>query len=116
MRLILAGFREAATRTSSPTFISPEASVPEKPRSIVHFDASGPHSPGAHCLWFVDGNYLHMSSGAPDFVPTYSKDDQFYTIVDVRNPSAPEEVGRWWLPGTREGDDAPPPTRHTTFA
>ena len=30
----------------------------------------------------------------------------------VRNPSKPVEVGRWWLPGTREGDNAPPPVRH----
>ena len=28
------------------------------------------------------------------------------------DPSSPEEVGRWWLPGTREGDDVPPPQRH----
>ena len=92
-----------------------DISDPEHPRSITLFDRSGPHSRGVHCLWFVDGNYLHLSSGAPDFVPTSPKDDQFYTIVDVRNPSKPQEVGRWWLPGTREGDDVPPPTRHTTF-
>ena len=23
--------------------------------------------------------------------------------------------GRWWYPGTREGDDAPPPERHPVF-
>src|SRR5690606_10384711 len=31
---------------------------------------------------------------------------------DVRNPTKPVEVGRWWLPGTREGDAEPPPKRH----
>jgi hypothetical protein len=92
-----------------------DVSRPETPRSIAFFDRSGPHSRGVHCLWFVDGQYIHMSSGAPDFVPTHPKDDQFYTIVDVRNPSKPEEVGRWWLPGTRQGDDVPPPVRHTRF-
>ena len=40
-------------------------------------------------------------------------DDQCYRIIDVRNPSKPVEVGRWWLPGTREGDNVPPPVRHT---
>jgi hypothetical protein len=35
-----------------------------------------------------------------------------YRIVDVRRPSRPVEVGRWWLPGTREGDAEPPPHRH----
>ncbi len=27
----------------------------------------------------------------------------------------PREIGRWWYPGTREGDDAPPPPRHPKF-
>ena len=44
--------------------------------------------------------------------PTHPLDDQCYQIFDVRNPSKPIEVGRWWLPGTREGDDEPPPARH----
>jgi hypothetical protein len=90
-----------------------DVSDPTKPRSITFFDRSGPHSRGVHCLWFVDGQYMHLSSGAADFVPTSPKDDQFYIIVDVRNPSKPEEVGRWWLPGTRQGDDVLPPVRHT---
>lgn len=90
-----------------------DVSDPTKPRSIAFFDRSGPHSRGTHCLWFVDGQYMHISSGAADFVPTHPKDDQFYTIVDVRHPSKPVEVGRWWLPGTRQGDDVPPPRRHT---
>ena len=53
-----------------------------------------------------------MAAGAPDFKPTNPHDDQCYRIFDVRNPSKPVEVGRWWLPGTREGDNAPPPARH----
>ncbi len=92
-----------------------DISDPTKPRSISFFDRSGPHSRGTHCLWFVDGAYMHLSSGAPDFIPTSPQDDQFYTIVDVRQPSQPEEVGRWWLPGTRQGDAVPPPIRHERF-
>jgi hypothetical protein len=88
---------------------------PTQPKSIGFFDASGPHSRGVHHLWFVDGEYVHCASGAPDFTPRNQKDDQFYRIVDVRNPSRPEEVGRWWLPGTRDGDPEPPPVRHTKF-
>jgi hypothetical protein len=84
---------------------------PERPKRIAHFDASGPHSRGVHALWFVDGQYVHLSGGAADFKPRNPKDDQFYRVVDVRNPSKPAEVGRWWLPGTRDGDDAPPPAR-----
>ena len=84
---------------------------PEKPKTISHFDCSGPHSRGVHQLWFVDGEFVHMSSGAADFQPRNPSDDQFYRIVDVRNPSKPVEAGRWWLPGTREGDPEPPPRR-----
>lgn len=88
-----------------------DISVPEQPRSVGFFDCSGPHSRGVHQLWFADGEYVHLSGGAPDVVPRDARDDQFYRIVDVRNPSKPVEVGRYWLPGTMEGDDAPPPVR-----
>lgn len=89
-----------------------DISVPENPRSISFFDASGPTSRGVHQLWFCDGEYVHMAAGSPDFTARNPKDDQFYRIIDVRNPSKPEEVGRWWLPGTREGDTEAPPVRH----
>jgi hypothetical protein len=88
---------------------------PAKPKSIGFFDASGPHSRGTHHLWFVDGEYIHCASGAPDFTPKNPKDDQFYLIVDVRNPSKPTEVGRWWLPGTRDTDSEPALKRHPKF-
>jgi len=89
-----------------------DISKPENPKSISFTDCSGPHSRGVHQLWFCDGQYVHMAAGAPDFKPTHELDDQFYRIFDVRNPSRPTEVGRWWLPGTREGDNEPPPERH----
>ena len=86
-----------------------DITVPEKPKLVSHFDTSGPHSRGVHTLWFVDGEYVHMASGAADFQPRNPKDDQMYMIVDVRNPSKPVEAGRWWAPGTREGDSEPSP-------
>jgi hypothetical protein len=88
-----------------------DISTPESPRRVTHFDASGPHSRGVHAVWFVDGEFVHMASGAPDFEPTHPNDDQFYRIVDLRNPSRPVEAGRWWMPGTRKGDSAAPPAR-----
>lgn len=89
-----------------------DISAPETPRSIAFFDASGPHSRGVHQLWFCDGEYVHMASGAADFEAHNPLDDQFYRIVDVRNPTKPVEVGRWWLPGVRVGDREAPPVRH----
>jgi len=89
-----------------------DISVPENPKSIAFVDRSGNKSRGVHQLWFCDGAYVHMASGAGDFVTHNQLDDQCYQIFDVRNPSAPKEVGRWWMPGTRVGDAAPQPARH----
>ncbi|HYE91568.1 MAG TPA: hypothetical protein VEA38_11140, partial [Terriglobales bacterium] len=88
---------------------------PAKPKSVTFFDRSGPKSRGVHHLWWVDGEYVHMAAGAPDFDPRNQKDDQCYQIVDVRDVSKPREVGRWWLPGTREGDAEPALPRHPQF-
>ncbi len=87
----------------------------EEPRRVGFLDTSGPYSRGCHCLWWVDGNYAHLSTGAADFQPRDQKDDQFYMIVDVNDPTNPVEAGRWWFPGVREGDDAPPVARHPQF-
>ena len=92
-----------------------DVQVPEQPRLIAHYDTSGPHSRGAHCLFFVDGEHIHLSSGAADFEPSNEKDHQCYQIIDVRDPSRPTELGRWWYPGTRVGDSDPPPPRHPRF-
>jgi hypothetical protein len=89
-----------------------DISRPEEPKSIAFVDCSGPHSRGVHQLWFCDGAFVHMSAGAADFKARNPLDDQFYRCFDVRNPSKPIEVGRWWLPGTRDGDGEPAPARH----
>jgi hypothetical protein len=47
----------------------------------------------------------------PDFRPRRpGLDDQIYVIVDLADPTHPKEAGRWWYPGTREGDPEPLPT------
>ncbi len=88
-----------------------DISVPENPRSISFFDCSGPHSRGVHQVWFADGEYIHFSGGGEGIVPRNPLDDQIYRILDVRNPTKPTEVGRWWPNGILEGDSAPPPER-----
>jgi hypothetical protein len=88
-----------------------DISDPEHPKSISFFDASGPGSRGCHVLWFVDGETVHAACADPDLKPRDVKDDQVYRIFDVKNPSKPTAIGRWHLPGTMEGDKAPPPKR-----
>ena len=68
------------------------------------FDTSGPYSRGSHWLWFVDGEFVHMTTGTADSDPTARGHDQFYVIVDVRDREHPREVARWWVPGTMKGD------------
>jgi len=92
-----------------------DLSTPEAPRPIGFFDCSGPHSRGVHQLWFVDGEYLTCAAGAADFTPRHPLDDQPFRIIDVRDPARPQEIGRWWFPGTREGDAEPPVPRHPRF-
>ena len=92
-----------------------DIATPEEPRSVGFFDCSGPASRGVHQLWFVDGKTIHCSSGAADFTPRNLLDDQFYRAIDASDPAKPRELGRWWYPGTREGDAAPPVPRHPQF-
>jgi hypothetical protein len=92
-----------------------DISDPNNVRHIGTYDAAGPHSKGCHCLWWADGEYAHLATGTPDSNPVNAKDDQFYVILDVKDPSNPKEAGRWWFPGTQVGDQAPPPPRHPRF-
>src|ERR1700761_1627110 len=84
---------------------------PAQPARIGFLDTAGPHSRGVHYLWFADGHYAYLSTGAPDFTPRNQLDDQFFMIVDMNEPAHPKEAGRWWLPGTRMEDEEPPPPR-----
>jgi hypothetical protein len=92
-----------------------EVTDPAHPKRLSHFDTAGPHSRGVHYLWFADGQYAYLSTGAKDFTPHNQNDDQFLMIVDLRDPAHPKETGRWWLPGTRVGDKEPPPPRVAPF-
>jgi hypothetical protein len=88
---------------------------PAHPKRLSHFDTSGPHSRGVHYLWFTDGHWAYLSTGAKDFIPHNKLDDQFLMIVDMHDPAHPTETGRWWLPGTRVGDKEPQPPRVAPF-
>ncbi|MDP6453632.1 MAG: hypothetical protein QF898_10020, partial [SAR202 cluster bacterium] len=109
--LLLVAYQTSRPGLQPAGFGTYDISDPENPKQISHFDTSGPYSRGAHCLWFVDGKYAHVTTGAGDFQPGDQKDDQFHMIVDMSNPEKPEEAGRWWLPGTRVGDSEAAPER-----
>ena len=87
----------------------------DNPQLLSYLDLTGPNSRGTHYLTFTDGKFAYLSTGAKDFVPKNPLDDQMLMIVDLQNPKSPKEVGRWWLPGTKVGDDAPAPARVKPF-
>lgn len=92
-----------------------DLTTPDAPRPVCFLDLSGPFSRGTHWVGFVDGRFAYLSTGTPTSRPRLPSDDQFPVIVDLAVPSRPTVVGSWHLPGTQEGDDAPPPVRHPTF-
>ncbi len=59
------------------------------PRQIAHIRTGGV---GAH-RFDVDGNYAYISTGMEGY------GGNILVNYDVKNPSRPEEVSRWWLPG-----------------
>lgn len=104
-----------ALDVSDPRKVTTAKSLDDLKLSFV--DTSGPESRGVHNLWFVDGEFAHLTTGMRDFSPTNAQDDQIWVVVGLRNPRQPREVGRWWLPGTRKGDPCLPgclPPRHTS--
>jgi hypothetical protein len=110
--LLVVAYQTSAVGLTPAGFEIFDVADPAAPKPVAFFDASGPASRGVHHLWWVDGEYVHLSGGAADFVPRNPRDDQCYRIVDVRDVTRPREVGRWWLPGTREGETEPAPPRH----
>ena len=92
-----------------------DLSRPAEPRPAGRLDLSGPRSRGTHWVGYTGGRYAYLSTGTPDSRPSHPRDDQFPVIVDLTRPDRPTEAGRWWLPGTQDGDGAPRPARHERF-
>lgn len=110
--LLLSAYQVLRAGDQPAGFVVYDVSDPVNPKEISFFDTSGPHSQGVHFIWFVDGRYAHISTGAADFQPNHPQDHQFYMIVDLKDPANPKEVGRWWMPGQRVGDSEQLPPRH----
>ncbi len=75
----------------------------------------GPHSRGVHQVWFIDGETVHFSGGAADFTPRNRQGRPVLSRHRRAQSCEAGEICRWWMPGIREGDDAPPPPRHPKF-
>src|SRR5437764_3432631 len=80
-------------------------SKPDKPREIVHHKTGGI---GVH-RFDMDERYAYISTEMAGFV------GNILVIYDLADPSRPQEVSRWWMPGQHvAGGEAPtwPGRRH----
>jgi hypothetical protein len=69
-----------------------------KPKLITHHRT---HGRGVH-RFDMDADYAYISTEMPGYI------GNILVIYDIRNPSKPEEVSRWWLPGQHlEGGEKP---------
>jgi hypothetical protein len=72
---------------------------PEAPREIAFLPLGGL---GPHRIWYVGGRYAYVSVHLPEF------SDHILVIVDMAEPTRPEVVGKFWLPGMWTGGGETP--------
>jgi hypothetical protein len=61
-----------------------------QPRQIGYLEVEGL---GLHRLWYDGGRYAYASALLDGYT------DHILLIIDLADPTAPREAGRWWLPG-----------------
>ena len=73
-----------------------DTSNPAAPKKIAHYSCRGVHR------FTFDGRYVYFSPQLEGFI------GNIVMILDLKNPSRPEEVGRWWMPGQwKAGGETP---------
>ena len=76
-----------------------DISTPDQPREIGFMPIDGL---GLHRMWYVGGRYAYVSAMLEGY--TYG----IFMVVDLADPTRPEPVGRWWIPGMwRDGGETP---------
>ena len=76
-----------------------DISTPAEPREIAFMPVEGL---GLHRLWYVGGRYAYASAHWEGFT------DHILAVIDMKEPTRPEMVGRWWLPGMHaKGGETP---------
>jgi hypothetical protein len=66
-----------------------DVSAPEQPRFLGRY---GYGAGGTHRNFYAGGRYVHATPAVPGM------DGYIYSILDIADPAAPVEVGRWFLP------------------
>jgi hypothetical protein len=66
--LLVVAYQTSVAGAKTAGFEAFDVADPGRPRPVALFDASRPAS-RVHHLGFVDGHYVHLAGGAPDFTP-----------------------------------------------
>lgn len=72
---------------------------PFEPRQVGWFDSTGK---GVHRIVWMGGDRAYVSATPDGF------DDRIWVVVDMSDPTAPAEMGRWWWPGQWVGGGEQP--------
>ncbi len=90
--------------------LDPNGPAPEE--GVLVWDVADPVRPallgrwrgggnGSHRNFYAGGRYVHATASKKGWR------GKFYVILDIDDPSRPVEVGSWWLPGQKEGEETP---------
>lgn len=70
---------------------------------LLVYDVSNPRKPKQLCFWKCGGAGVHRFDFDGRYAYVTPPVDGYHLniamILDLKNPSRPEEVGRWWMPG-----------------
>ena len=83
--------REAFDPALAGIYLWDVATDPTEPRQVGHYQTSGK---GAHRSFYGGGDLLYATVRNPE-----GFQGAILVIVDVSDPAAPRDVGRWWMPG-----------------
>lgn len=76
-----------------------DISRPAEPREIGFMPVEGF---GLHRIWYVGGRYAYASASL------FGYSDHIFIVIDMADPTKPQIVGRWWIPGMwRAGGEEP---------
>ena len=70
-----------------------DISTPGSPREIAFMPVEGV---GLHRIWYMGGRWAYASALLDGFT------DYILVTIDLADPTKPQIVGRWWLPGMHQ--------------
>ncbi|HEY0753390.1 MAG TPA: hypothetical protein VGD98_05460 [Ktedonobacteraceae bacterium] len=76
-----------------------DISQPAQPREIGFMPVEGF---GLHRIWYTGGRYAYASASLAGYT------DHIFIVIDMADPTHPQLIGRWWIPGMwRAGGETP---------